>query len=100
MPLLVHGIEIRADSAEVLCALERAKATGDFLLDLGHANGVLTQIIRKRYAQIRHESQHRVSMLAQSIDEIECEGLLDPAATFVLPGGLRIVGVSFSQNRR
>ena len=47
MPLLVHSIEIGADGAEILRADERAKAAGDFLLHLGHANGALPQIVGK-----------------------------------------------------
>ena len=94
MPLLIHGIEVRANGAEVLRALECAKAAGDFLLYLGHTNGALPQIVGKWYAQIRQEAQHRVGMLAQAADEIERQGLLDPAAAFVLSGSLRVVGIS------
>ena len=85
MPLLVHGIEVRADSAEILCTLERAKTAGDLLLHLGHADGALAQIVGKGHAQIGHETQHLGGMLAHTVDEIERHGLLNPTtlATFL-----------------
>ena len=48
MSLLVHGIEIGADDAEILCTFEGPKAAGYFLLYFGHPDGALAQIIGKR----------------------------------------------------
>jgi hypothetical protein len=94
MPLLVHRIEVRANGAEILRTLERAKAAGDFLLHLGHANSALAQIVGEWHPQVRREAQHRVGMLAQAADEIERQGLLNSASAFVLPGSLWVAGIS------
>ncbi len=64
MALLMHGIEIGAKGAEVLRALKRAKASGDFLLHLKHTDGTLAEIVGKRYAQIGRETQHLCGVLA------------------------------------
>ena len=45
MSLLVHGIEIGADGAEILRAFERTKAARDFLFHLGHSDGALASPI-------------------------------------------------------
>ncbi len=99
MALLVHGIEVRADGAEILRTLKRAKTAGDFLLHLGHADGALAQVVGKQHAQIRHETQHLGGMLAHTADEIERHGLFNPAAALGLPRGPRITGLSLGQNR-
>ncbi len=52
----MHGIEVSADGAEILCPLKRAKTTGNFLLHLGHADGALAQGVDKRHVQILHET--------------------------------------------
>ena len=83
MPLLVHGIEIGADGAEILRADERAKAAGDFLLHLGHTDGALAQIVGKWRTQDCHETQHLGSMFVHTAQQIEGQGLLDPAAALM-----------------
>ena len=52
MSLLVHGIEIGADDAEILGNFKGPKAAGYFLLYFGHPDGALAQIIGKRHTQV------------------------------------------------
>ncbi len=99
MPLLVHGIEIGADGAEILRADERAKAAGDFLLHLGHTDGALAQIVGKWHTQVCHETQHLGSMFVQTAQQIEGQGLLDPAAALIPPFRPGIAGLSLLQDR-
>ena len=74
-----------------VCAPSRcAPAAGDFLFHLGHANGARRQIVGKGRTPIGHETQHRVGMLAQPLEEVECHGRLDPTAALVLPLDRRI----------
>ena len=89
MSLLVHGIEIGANCAEIPRTVERAKAAGDFLLDLGHSDGPLAEIVGKWHAQIGHEAQHLCGMLAHAAQQIERLRLFDPAAAFVVSDGMR-----------
>ena len=98
MSLFVHGIEIGANGAEILRAVERAKAAGDFLLDLGHSDGALAEIVGKRHAQIGHETQHLCGMFAHAAQQIERLRLFDPAAAFVVSKGMRISSMSVEQN--
>ena len=79
MALLAKSIEAGADDAEIFSAFEGSERSGDFLLDLGHANGALTQVVRKRDGRVVHEQQHGIGMLAHAAQEIEWNGLLDAA---------------------
>ena len=87
------------DGAEVFRALERTKAAGGLLLHLGHADGALAQVVGKRHAQIRHETQHFGRMLAHAAKQVERRGLLDPAPALAVSGRLRMAGLSFLQKR-
>ena len=49
--------QIAADSAKDVGALLRAEATGDFLLQLGHADVVLALIIGERHLGIGQEPE-------------------------------------------
>ena len=101
MTLFVQGLEVGADDAEGLRAVHGAKAPRD-LLYLGHADGALGKIVDKGYAQIRHETQYRIGMLAHAVDEVdevEGHGLRDPAPALVLPLGARIADERLVQDR-
>ena len=97
MSLFVHGIEIGANGAEILRAVERAKAAGDFLLDLGHSDGALAEIVGKRHAQIGHETQHLCGVFAHAVQQAERHRLFDPTAALVVSDGMRITGLSIMQ---
>ena len=97
MALLMHGIEIGANDAEVLRALKRAKASGDFLLHLGHTDGTLAEIVGKRYARIGRQTQHLCGVFAHAVQQAERHRLFDPIAALVVSDGMRITGLSIMQ---
>lgn len=76
--LLAQGVEVRADDAEGLSAREGAKAAGDLLLDLGHAHGLLGEVVGERHPLIGHEAQYLVGVGAQPVEQID--GLALPRA--------------------
>ncbi len=76
--LLAQGVEVRADGAEGLSARQGAKAAGDLLLDLGHAHGLLGEVVGERHPGVGHEAQHIVGVGAQSVEQID--GLALPRA--------------------
>ena len=49
-PVLSTGREIRTDAAEGFGAFDGAKATGNLLLNFGHANIALTLIVRSLHS--------------------------------------------------
>ena len=99
MSLLVHGVEIGADSAEILRADERAKAAGDFLLHLGHTDGALAQVVGKRHPQIGDEAQHLCGVFAHAPHQIERLRLFDPTTALVVLDGMRVMAMSVEQDR-
>ena len=69
--LLVERGEIGADRAEGFEAGCGTEAAGDFLFDLGHAHGLLGNIVGERDTVIGRESPDIIGMDAQAVDEIE-----------------------------
>jgi hypothetical protein len=61
VPLLTHRLKIGADHTEALYSLLGTKATGDLLLDLGHAHGLLGDIIGERNLRITGKSPYSAS---------------------------------------
>ncbi len=43
---------------------QRTKAARDFLLHLGHAHGLLSQVVGKRYIRLGHEAPNIVCVIA------------------------------------
>ena len=78
--LLVEGREVGADSAEGGGAFGGAKAAGDFLLHLEHANGLLGEVVAERHARVAGESQHLGCLIAQPAQQIDRETLASPSA--------------------
>ena len=76
--LLAQGVEVRADGAEGLSASQGAKAAGDLLLDLGHAHGLLGEVVGERHSEIGHEAQYIIGVGAQPVEQID--GLALPRA--------------------
>ena len=66
VPLLVQGIEVRADDGEVFRPFDRAKAPRDFLFYFRHPDGAFAEIVGEGNGQIRNEEQDLIGMLAQS----------------------------------
>ena len=64
------GREIASYAAEDLGAFERAKATRDFLLHLGHANIVFALIVGEWHERVGQESQSLAFELAQTLQEV------------------------------
>ena len=94
--LLVHGGEIGTDGAEGIGAVFSAEAAGNFLLDLGHADRLLGQVIGERHIVIGHEAPDVVGMGAQTPQEIGCL-TLPHAATFAQRRRARIDSIPFGQ---
>ena len=98
MFLLVHGIEIGADDAEILGTFEGTKAAGYFLLYFGHPDGALAQIFGKRHTQVCDETQHLCGMLTHAGQQIERRRLFHPPPAHILSDGKRVVGMSIAEN--
>ena len=58
MTLFAERFKIRTNRAEAFCPFLRTEAAGDFLLDLGHSNGLLRKIIRERNLWINRKPPH------------------------------------------
>jgi hypothetical protein len=56
--LLARGVQIGPDHTEILSADEGTKAARYSLLDLGHPDGALSQIIGERDGEVVHKAQH------------------------------------------
>ena len=68
--MLPAGRKVAAHATEDLGALERPKATGDFLLHLGHADVVFALIVGEGHELVGHESQRLGFELAETVKEI------------------------------
>ena len=68
--LLLAGQEIAAHATEDLGAFERTKATGDFLLHLGHSNIVLALVVGKGNEGICHEPKDLILEVPQAFKQI------------------------------
>ena len=68
--LLVHGCEIRVNDAVGIGPLLGPEAAGDFLFDLGHAHGLLGQVVGERNAGIRGKAPDIVGVGAQAQEEV------------------------------
>ena len=96
--LLVQSGEIRADGAESFEAVHGTKAAGDFLFDLGHAHGLLGDVVGEGNVMIDSKAPDIVGMGTQAVDQIERLAL--PSAS-ALAGRResRIDGLSLGENR-
>lgn len=91
--LLVHGGEVGADNAEGVGPVLGSEGTGDFLFDLGHANGLFGQMIGERDMVVSGESPDIVGVEAQAQEQVGCLALSCPAAFARFPGE-RIDGIT------
>lgn len=66
MPLFAQCVEASADDAEMLGTDEPTEATGDFLFDLGHAHGALTNVVGERHGRDADETQDGVGVQAEA----------------------------------
>ena len=82
-PLLVHGRGTGADDAVSLRSWQRAKAARDFLLDLGHSDGLFGKIIGERHIGLCHKAPNIVAVTPQSANQMGGLALLGLAP----PGG-------------
>src|SRR5215203_2937854 len=83
MTLFEHGREIRAETTSSLRTRPRAKTTGDFLLNLDHANIAFHQIIVERHGKIIDKGEDLAALKVESLSQVAGFGLLDaPAFTF------------------
>jgi hypothetical protein len=96
--LLLQGGEVGADGAEGLCAFSGAEASGDLLLDLGHADRLFGKVVTERDAWIGREAQDIVGMITQSSVEIERYALRRAPAS-AAGGFLWIGGGRFGKDR-
>ena len=96
--LLLQGGEVGADGAEGLCAFSGAEASGDLVLDLGHADRLFGKVVTERNAWIGREAQDIVGMITQSSVEIERYALRRAPASAA--GGFLWIGSGrFSKDR-
>ena len=68
--LLVHGREVGAEGTERIGAVLGSEAAGDFLFDLGHANGLFGDIIGERDIVVGGEAPDIVGVVAQAEQEV------------------------------
>ena len=66
VPLLVQGIEVRADDGEVFRPFDRTKASRDFLFHFRHSDSAFAEIVGEGNGQVRDEEQNFIGVLAQS----------------------------------
>src|SRR4051812_37541370 len=88
MTLLEHGGEIRAETTSGLSTRPTAKTTGDFLLNLDHADVAFDQIIVERHSKIIDKGQDLVALKVEAFCQVAGFGLLD-AATFTFGPAIR-----------
>ena len=63
--------EITANQAKRLCPLQRAEASRDFLLHLGHADIILALIIGERHLWVTHKTQHILFIISQALKQAD-----------------------------
>lgn len=73
--LLVQGGEVGAKGAEGIGAVLGSEAAGDFLFDLGHANGLFGEVVGKGDMMIGGEAPDIVGVMAQAAQEVCCLAL-------------------------
>ena len=96
--LFTQSREVGANDGEILGACNGAKATGDFLLEFGHADIAFGLIIVEWHAQIGEKAQHVVRVLSQTDKQIDRRRLFDtPSAPWALMRG-RIVAFTFAED--
>lgn len=78
--MFLDGGEVRSDGTEGVGALWGAEVAGDLLLDLGHADGLLGEVVAERNVGVDCEAENIVGMIAQATQEIERETLSGSAA--------------------
>ncbi len=69
MSLLTRGREVASDPTEVPCAIRRAEAAGDFLLEFDHPQIALRSIIVEGHTGVRHEAQDFIAASLQAVDK-------------------------------
>ncbi len=88
--MLAGSVRIEADRAEALRPGQGAKSNRRFLLDLGHPDGPLGQVVRERQRQVtRKAQQHLLRMIAPAPQQMERIRLLGPCALARLLDALR-----------
>ena len=96
--------KIAADTTIEQCSLWRTKATGHFLVDLGHPYILLRLIIGEVDCKVSHEGENTVFVVLKTLPEIAVLGFGHSAALFLaiiprLPGlWWRAFLLSFSQD--
>ena len=75
MVLLAHGGQVAAQGGGLLGSRPTAKAAGDFLLNLKHAEVALSQVIVKGHVEIIEERQHLLALCIEALGQIACFGL-------------------------
>ncbi len=89
--LFAQGREVSADATKGGGSGEAAKAAGNLLLDLDHAQVPFSLVIVKGHRQIGYEGQHGVLLLAQPIQQVACSTLFGTSFSLgwrMLFGGL------------
>ncbi len=69
-PLLAQTGKIAANATKGLCSSETAEAARDFLLHFDHAQVMLGLTIIKRNREVLAESQYRLLIVEQSLEQI------------------------------
>jgi len=95
--LLVHGGEIGADRTEGIGPLLGSEAARDSLFDLGHANGLLGEVVGERDVVVGREAPDVVGIDPQSPEEV-CRFALSGSATFSGAWGERIERFAFRED--
>ena len=94
--LLLQGGEVGTDGAEDIRTFLGSESAGDFLFDLGHANGLFGKVIGKRNKVINSEAPDVILVGTQPPDQVGGVALLGPtwSSRFRYDG---ILGIGLSQ---
>jgi len=97
--LFCESREIGAEGGEVLSSVKRSEAARGFLLELGHTNVALGQMVVERDVRVGQEAQDIVRMPAQTPQPVGGRRWLDPTALLSAGGEDGVEGFGLTQDR-